>query len=93
MIAEIFAHDSDLLDENDVEDIGEVLAEISDNPIPKSEKQQKKWKRWLGKAAKTGKKFVGGRLEKAGDSTISEGIKDWVKDGGLDTITEFVTQL
>ena len=81
------------IDEDAYEELLDILEEIKENPEPQTDRQQRKWKRWLGKAVEAGGKFVGGRLEKGADALIGEGLKGWLKEGGLEVLGSFLQGL
>lgn len=71
-----------LLNEDEYEELMDILEEIKEEPKPETDKQAKKWKRWLGKALDAGRKFTGGRVENA----LDEGVKNWMNEGGLEQV-------
>ncbi|MEM6346365.1 MAG: hypothetical protein AAF927_20925 [Bacteroidota bacterium] len=85
--------DAGIFDEDACSEIIEILDDVEENPVPKNEKQSKKWKRWLGKATEAASKILQGRLEKGADTVVSEGVKKWLGDGGLELLSNFVEQL
>ncbi|WNJ17082.1 COR domain-containing protein [Pontibacter sp. G13] len=82
-----------LLSEDAQEELGEILEEIKDSPQPDSAKDTKRWKRWLNRALKAGHKFMADRLAKGLDTGISESLKKWLQDGGLQLLEKFIQQL
>ena len=74
------------------EDLMDILAEIQETQQP-STSQQRRWKRWLGKAVDSSSKFLGKRLEKGADTVISEEVKRWIADGGPGKLLELVGAL
>jgi internalin A len=83
-----------LLDEEGYEEALEVVDELADNPQPENEKQQRRWKRWLGRIAQKGGELLQKRVEKGTDTLVSEAVKDWATNGGgLDLIGSFTSIL
>ncbi len=75
--------------EEEYEELMEILEEIKEGKEP-SEREQKRWKRWLSKAVHAGSRFVGKRIEKGVDTTVGEGLKKWLGEGGLDTLANYI---
>jgi len=74
--------------QDDYEELMAILAEIQKAPTVDPERVPA-WKRALGKLGK----FAGGRAEKAVDTGLSEGVKGWLKDGGMEAVLEQLQSL
>ncbi|MEL6672175.1 MAG: COR domain-containing protein [Bacteroidota bacterium] len=77
--------EAQLITKDDYDELMDILEDIKETEKP-NDRQKKRWKRWLGKAADAGRKFVGKRIEKGADTAVGEGVKEWVEGGGLDSM-------
>lgn len=84
--------DTGYITREEYEELLDILQEISEQPQP-SDKQKGRWKRWLGKAAEAGRKFIGARMDKAADTAVEESAKRWISSGGLEWLETFVKGL
>lgn len=72
--------------QEEYEELMDILADIQENAEPKNERQEKKWKRWLGKALSAGEKLT----STAATAAVGAGVKEWVSKGGLQVLGKFI---
>ena len=82
----------DLLPVMNTTELKEILEEITETQTP-GKTQQKRWKRMLRKGIEKSRKFVEGIFEKGTDTIVSEKLKEWLTNNGLEQLMQWVQSL
>ncbi len=81
------------INHEEYEELLDILEELKESQDSPTDRQKRKWSRWLGKALEAGRKFTGERLEKGIDSGIGAGLKKWIENNGLDQLKTMIEQV
>ncbi|MEO1414547.1 MAG: COR domain-containing protein [Bacteroidota bacterium] len=74
---------------DDAEEITYILDDLKEEKEPESPREKKRWKKFLGRI----RDFAGKRIEKGADTMVSEGVKEWLKEGGMEILNGFIQTL